>query len=250
MRLLRGPCGAEGRLACPWRAAAAFSHVSVISLPRSVERRQSVRALLGQRLGLREGADFSFVAQPADCRAYGRWSAATSPLPSREDGASGAWWLHERTCKRQSNARHAHATQGGCLMAELEACREARGDAVTKCGGVCYTLSVASALREFLRFNRSTVLLVGACAATSAVIAASSSTQAAAAAPAAPAPAPAAAPAAAARQHQQHQQHQQHGRARAMRWWVVQHARDARDTCVVHHWLVLAWPILNPLLQK
>ena len=111
----------------------AFTHVSVLNLPRSRERRAAVSALLTHRLGLRHGPDYSFVARPADCRAYGNWSDADSPLPAmpnalpslpsrisstatvsdsagetdgatspqQADTANSSWWLHRRTCRRE-----------------------------------------------------------------------------------------------------------------------------------------------------
>ena len=122
---------------------AAFHHILIISLARSHDRRDVLRSFLIRDLGLQE-RDFQFV-EAVDCKTYGRWSPSLVPEP----------WLHERDC-RKGDFRHQVATSGGCLSTRWQHCRSS----AEGCGGVCYTLSVAVALRQFLGSGRQRVLCV------------------------------------------------------------------------------------------
>mmetsp|Transcript_13268 Transcript_13268/g.39164 ORF Transcript_13268/g.39164 Transcript_13268/m.39164 type:complete len:324 (+) Transcript_13268:110-1081(+) len=148
---------------------AAFERVAVISLPRSADRRAAVTHMLLRELGL--GVDSISFPPAVDCAAWGRWPEAAV---ARHGGAnsSSTWWLHSLPCKKTAE-RHQMAAAGGCLRTEFDACRRVarspagqsldeglRGDAVRLCGGVCYTLSVAAALRDFLVGNGTRMLLL------------------------------------------------------------------------------------------
>jgi hypothetical protein len=140
----------------PWQSTgqlllSAFAHVAIIHLPRATDRRDAMEATLHLL-----GVPFSSVewAPTVDCREYGAWPEALVP---RRDADGNASWLHSTTCKKTA-VRHQMASKGGCLRFEQAACR--RVAEAPQCGGVCYTLSVASALRSFLRTNRTRLLLL------------------------------------------------------------------------------------------
>jgi len=136
---------------------AAFEHILVISLRRSVQRRQWVADELG-RFGLRLGADFSFV-DAADCRTYGRWDflpelQAALPRNHNASGQQAVPWMRKPcngtwhpSCSDVEHRRCLRRTMGPDLAAK-------------RCGEICYSLSVARALQQFLASNRSRTLLL------------------------------------------------------------------------------------------
>lgn len=136
---------------------AAFEHVLVISLSRSLERRQHVGRELG-RFDLHRNTDFDFV-DAADCRAYGRWAFLPelqegAPRKHNESGRQIVPWMR-KPCNGTwhpscSDQEHRH-----CMR------RRMKPDlAATRCGEICYSISVVLALRQFLASNRSRVLLL------------------------------------------------------------------------------------------
>lgn len=113
-------------------------------------------ALLRDELGIPSNR-YSFPAA-VDCADWGRWPTAVVP-PLQENASQTHWWMHTTPCKK-TQERHQMATKGGCLRTEFDACRRSAADAVRNCGGVCYTLSVASALRSFLKGPGNRMLLL------------------------------------------------------------------------------------------
>jgi hypothetical protein len=136
---------------------AAFEHVLVISLSRSLERRQHMVTELGL-FDLHQSTDFDFV-DAADCSTYGRWAflpelhednlrnhneSGRQIVPWMRKPCNGTW---HPSC---SDQEHRH-----CMR------RRMKPDlAAARCGEICYSISVALALRHFLASNRSRVLLL------------------------------------------------------------------------------------------
>lgn len=141
-----------------------FEHIAVISLATSADRRAHMRRLLEGRLGLRAGADFTFV-DAAPCADYSRLQPVAPPRSRGTDvepvpRAGTAWWLHPESCPAGATAPSALPPH--CLSPEMEPCRRllSAQRAKRECGEVCYSLSVVRALRHHLQTNRSRVLLL------------------------------------------------------------------------------------------
>lgn len=136
---------------------AAFEHVLVISLTRSTLRRQHVVRELGQ-FDLHLGRDFEFV-DAVDCHTYGRWPfiSELQSVLGRDNNSSGRQivpWMR-KPCNGTwhpscSDQEHRH-----CMRSRMKA-----EVAAKRCGEICYSLSVARALQQFLASNRSRILLL------------------------------------------------------------------------------------------
>ncbi|KAL1515086.1 hypothetical protein AB1Y20_004150 [Prymnesium parvum] len=147
---------------------AAFEHLTVLSLERSTARRDQIGRLLREHFGLQEGRDYGFSAA-LDCDEYGgtEWirsaRAVLAHAPAmRGGGGVSPWWLRREACNETAPPRSVPR----CLSTEHVACRRSALDEggvytpARRCGAVCYSLSVAKALGEFVRSNRSRMLLL------------------------------------------------------------------------------------------
>jgi len=137
---------------------AAFSHVLILSLHRSADRRRHMRLVLGG-LGLSEGDHYAFV-HAVDCSAsYGsrrfqqQVSLAGNPRAMNASGQQLVPWMRP-PCNG--------TWRPWCTSAEYRQCHgPLPSDAASRhCGEVCYTLSVARALQRFLHGNQSRVLIL------------------------------------------------------------------------------------------
>lgn len=133
-----------------------FGHVTVLSLGSARDRRVHMKRLLESTLGL-ETTDHSMI-DALDCEEYGRWQGSQlldlAHVSARSGSPDAAWWLTEQTCVGPLAPPY-------CLHPGFEPCRNVSAPGLAEpCKYVCYTLSVAIALRAFLDSNHTRILLL------------------------------------------------------------------------------------------
>lgn len=133
-----------------------FGHVTVLSLGSARDRRVHMKRLLESTLGLKT-TDHSMI-DALDCEEYGRWQGSQlldlAHVSARSGSPDAAWWLTEQTCVGPLAPPY-------CLHPGFEPCRNVSAPGLAEpCKYVCYTLSVAIALRAFLASNHTRILLL------------------------------------------------------------------------------------------
>jgi hypothetical protein len=130
----------------------AFDHIWVLTLPSTRPgddtRVQYMRALL-EDLGLPPSRVTMFYG--ASSREWGTWPGVTFLQEKRR--AEPNWWMAPKLCAVGETTGLGGPDPPPCLQAKYERCLQGpvNGTLVRVCNELCYTLSVVSALDDFLR---------------------------------------------------------------------------------------------------
>ena len=131
----------------------AFDHIWVLTLPpsRSGEnpRTQHMRSLLEDDLGIPRERVTMFHG--ASSREWGTWPDVAFLQQQRRAAAN--WWMAPRLCAAGETTGLGGPGPPPCLQARYARCLQGpvNGTLVRMCNELCYTLSVVSALDDFLR---------------------------------------------------------------------------------------------------
>ena len=131
----------------------AFDHIWVLTLPpsRSADntRIQHMRSLLEDDLGIPRARVTMFYG--ASSREWGTWPGVAFLQQQRRAAAN--WWMAPTLCTAGSTTGLGGPNPPPCLQARYARCLQGpvNGTLVRMCNELCYTLSVVSALDDFLR---------------------------------------------------------------------------------------------------
>ena len=131
----------------------AFDHITVLTLPPSRHgdnpRIQHMRSLLEDDLGIPRERVTLFNG--ASSREWGTWPGVAFLQQQRR--ASANWWMAPRLCAVGETTGLGGPDPPPCLQAKYARCLQGpvNGTLVRMCNELCYTLSVVSALDDFLR---------------------------------------------------------------------------------------------------
>lgn len=133
----------------------AFDHIWVLTLPPSAShsgdnpRTEHMRSLLEDDLGIPRERVTMFNG--ASSREWGTWPDVTFLQQQRRAAAN--WWMAPRLCAVGETTGLGSPGPPPCLQARYARCLQGpvNGTLVRMCNELCYTLSVVSALDDFLR---------------------------------------------------------------------------------------------------